>query len=125
VLGPVIPQKIEAFPPSFASPTGFIVYSHAGDDRRDCRDHVATLLGMKSFPASDPGPCRRQAIEPPADWSASANELWKSGIEPRGTIAERYLKARSLEMSDDIANSVVRRAGGAMSKAAWFSVPSC
>ena len=33
---------------SDSSPDGFVVYSHAGDDWRLCRDHVAAALGLPS-----------------------------------------------------------------------------
>src|SRR4051812_11164726 len=30
------------------APDGFIVHSHAGDDWRQCRDHVRSRLGMRT-----------------------------------------------------------------------------
>jgi len=35
---------------------GFIVHSHAGDDPRDCRDHVRSCLGLPAFAARQRGP---------------------------------------------------------------------
>jgi putative DNA primase/helicase len=97
--------------PSFASPTGFICHSHAGDRWQDCRDHVAALLGMggTQHRQASPAPSASPSTSPStSDRSATAIKLWKSGIEPRGTVAERYLQSRGLKLPDDIANSVVR-----------------
>ena len=33
---------------SAGSPDGFIVFSHAGDDFRTCKDYVAAQLGMSA-----------------------------------------------------------------------------
>jgi hypothetical protein len=40
--------------------------------------------------------------------NAFALQLWTSGVDPRGTPVERYLKSRRLELGDDIAGSVIR-----------------
>jgi hypothetical protein len=45
---------------------------------------------------------------PKFDRGAAAVNLWKSGVDPRGTLAERYLNSRGLELPDNIANRVVR-----------------
>jgi Toprim domain len=37
-----------------------------------------------------------------------AREIWRASIDPRGTIAKDYLVGRRLELSDDIANRVIR-----------------
>ena len=39
---------------------------------------------------------------------ARAQELWREGIEPRGTVAEQYLQARALDLPDDLAGNVLR-----------------
>ncbi|MFZ2158173.1 MAG: toprim domain-containing protein [Bradyrhizobium sp.] len=94
--------------PSLASPTGFVVHSHAGDRWQDCRDHVANLLGIRN----EPLPAARRAtippVERPANRSAGAVELWKAGLDPRGTVVDLYLQSRGLELPDEIARSVVR-----------------
>ena len=41
---------------SATAPDGFLVNSHAGDDWRDCRDHVKHALGMPTGIASPPRP---------------------------------------------------------------------
>ena len=37
-----------------------------------------------------------------------ARKIWGESVEPRGTIVERYLAGRGLDLSDDIANRVIR-----------------
>jgi putative DNA primase/helicase len=83
--------------PSAAAPDGFIVYSHAGDDWRDCRDLVMARLGH----------ARRQYKRPVIDRSAPAVALWDSAQDP-GSIIERYLSGRGLQLPDDVAGRVVR-----------------
>jgi len=34
--------------------------------------------------------------------------IWQQSVDPRGTIAEEYLRSRGLEIADDIAGSVIR-----------------
>ena len=37
-----------------------------------------------------------------------ARKIWGESVEPRGTIVERYLAGRELDLGDDIANRVIR-----------------
>jgi len=37
-----------------------------------------------------------------------AMELWKDAVDPRGTIIEKYLNWRELELPDDVAGTVIR-----------------
>jgi putative DNA primase/helicase len=146
---------------------GFVVFSHAGDDWRTCRDHVVARLGGvaytpkivraaeaikanpdksdraiaeeigaspttvgkartqvstsghldkrtgrdgKAYQASQPTkPAPRRGKDAArADYGAAAVNLWNAGIDPRGTLAERYLASRSLELADDVAGRVLR-----------------
>jgi hypothetical protein len=100
--------------PSAAAPDGFLVYSHADDDFRLCRDHVRKALGI-DFEA--PREKRRpNVIEPPAPTNAAhhdrtgpALDLWRASVDPRGTAAERYLeRERGLNLGDDIAGGALR-----------------
>jgi hypothetical protein len=59
-------------------------------------------------------------VEPEGDRSAAALALWKAGVDPRGTLAERYLASRSLELGDDIAGSVLRWHSGIGAMIALF-----
>jgi hypothetical protein len=36
-----------------AAPDGFLVYSHSGDDWRDCRDYVRERLGLPKWQPGD------------------------------------------------------------------------
>jgi hypothetical protein len=96
------------------APDGFLVFSHAGDDWRKCRDYVRQRLGL---PAWQPGDGRQRrvpdqyvakwdlsAIESemediPPPWTedelariAGAQRLWNESVDPRGTLAETYLR---------------------------------
>jgi putative DNA primase/helicase len=97
------------------APVGFIVHSLAGDDWRLCRDHVRARIGLPR--ERDPrqhGEAHRRSPErrPEGDDHemkiASALALWSEGIDPRGTLAERYLASRGLDLGDDIAGDVLR-----------------
>jgi putative DNA primase/helicase len=113
------------------APDGFLCCSHAGDDWRDCRDHVRQRLGLPDW---QPGDGRQRkvpsqhvpkwdlaAIESelrdiPPPWTeddlariGNARLLWDEGVDPHGTLAEKYLhEARSLELPDALANTVLR-----------------
>jgi putative DNA primase/helicase len=113
------------------SPDGFLVFSHAGDDWRDCRDHVRMKLGL---PAWQPGDGLQRVIPPQhaAKWDLAAIEtefaeiprpwsedelarieyarcIWDEGEDPRGTIVEKYLRdARKLDLPDELAGTVLR-----------------
>lgn len=113
------------------APDGFLVHSHAGDDWRKCRDHVRQRLGL---PAWRPGDEQNRSV--PHDdlrkWDAAlmqaaseavpreftedeqarianAVRLWNEGVDPRGTLAEKYLReTRKLDLPDDLAGTVLR-----------------
>lgn len=88
---------------SAAAPDGFLVFSHAGDDWRECRDNVLAHTGRK--PSARQVPARAQ---PRTDYGAAAANLWNAGVDPRETLVERYLASRGLELPDDVAGRVVR-----------------
>jgi putative DNA primase/helicase len=112
------------------APDGFVVYSHAGDDWRACRDYVRTKLGL---PAWQPGDNREQqrTIQPShidkwdfggVDAQADdrrrteddlirirrAQTLWDEASDPRGTAGEKYLGSRALVLPDELAGGVLR-----------------
>jgi putative DNA primase/helicase len=89
-------------------PDGLLIHSHAGDDWRDCRDYVSGKLGISNDPPQLRSPSSKSTERRQVDRSAGAIELWKSGLDPRGTIVERYLKSRGLELPDDVAERVVQ-----------------
>jgi hypothetical protein len=99
---------------SATAPEGFLAFSHAGDDFAECRDHVKRALGIERErgPAPRlPREIRWRAPEPrPQDDSGlnRALALWRASVDPHGTVAERYLRSRGLELKDDTAGNVLR-----------------
>lgn len=111
-----------------AAPSGFVVHSHAGDDPILCRDYVRQRLGLPSWqPGDEQGrivaPSHieqfdRGAIEQetgPRHLNEDdllrikrARQIWADAGDPRGSIAERYLNGRKLELTPDLANHVLR-----------------
>jgi putative DNA primase/helicase len=107
--------------PSRTDPEGFVCSSFAAaDDWRTCRDHVRARLNLPGFQ-----PSRRERTQPrceqsaqpvkPAapvkDNSASAVRIWRDAThpDPRGTLAERYLReSRGLDLPADLCGRVVR-----------------
>ena len=96
-------------------PDGFRVHSHAGDDWRDCRDHVKERLGIDRDAWRD----RDQEVKATrvkltfatlTDDSriAAAMRLWGQGVDPAGTPVETYLHSRRLELDSDVAGEVLR-----------------
>jgi putative DNA primase/helicase len=88
---------------------GFVCFSHTTDAWQDCRDHIRTRIGGRSTEYRETA--KRQATSQKAikDNATLARELWRDGVEPRGTLAERYLdEQRRLDLSDDVANRLVR-----------------
>jgi putative DNA primase/helicase len=86
------------------SPDGtFATNSFAGDDFRDCRDHVKAVLGL-----DDDRP--RQVVAPAIHSVSSGStrarvdmlrRLWDSCIPIAGTLGERYLASRGLSYEGD------------------------
>ncbi len=102
---------------SVQSPTGFITFSHAGDDFAFCRDYVAGKLGLPL----DDWRSRRQPLSRPAPASAAARHeddtaerinralgLWSEARDPRGTVVETYLRSRGLMLPDEVALQALR-----------------
>ncbi len=96
------------------APGGFVVYSHSGDDPILCRDYVRQRLGMETW---DPRSNANFSVPPlsvtvssdEASRKAFAQKIWQQSTDPTGTIVERYLsESRGLQLSAEIANSVVR-----------------
>lgn len=78
------------------APGGFRCHSFAGDDFKDCRDHVASLLGMPLFePARTRLPVHRDkpaAKEVKQDTADLAALLWRKAVPIKGTLGEEYLR---------------------------------
>lgn len=102
------------------SPDGFICFSHAGDDFRDCRDYIRSKLGLdpnswKASPKFEGNHKRATAARqwPPENrdkenGKAEALAIWRASVDPRGTLAERYLNSRGLELAEDLAGDPLR-----------------
>ena len=99
-----------------AAPDGFRVHSHAGDDWRVCREHVARELGLpadRRHPGGDPSPASmRVPVSRTRDVAVRRQRravwIWEGAGDPTGTVVERYLAGRGLALSDDIAGDVLR-----------------
>ena len=106
-----------------SAPLGFVVNSFASDPFDVCQRYVAERLGLDreawKYRRDHEGPQRakeahtrarerREDDEERKAKTASAVALWRASIDPRGTLVERYLNSRKLELGDDIANTVIR-----------------
>ena len=96
---------------SAQSPTGFIVFSHAGDDFRDARDYVAGKLGLGSDAWRTKGQGSPRPVQtftprdPDSDPDhaariARAVAIWNEAGEAHSTVVEHYLISRGLELPD-------------------------
>jgi len=112
-----------------AAPDGFLAFSHSGDDWRTCRDYVRTKLGL---PQWEPGDGRdrcvhpahikefdRKALDQEAEYRPRSEDdlvrieravrIWDEAQDPRGTLAEHYLRMhRKLDLANDVAHNVLR-----------------
>jgi putative DNA primase/helicase len=96
---------------SATAPDGWIAFSFAGDPWHLCKDHVRQCLGIRFEPRQQPSrPAPRPIAAPPLadDKTGPALALWRQGIDPRGTLVERYLSSRALDLGDDVAGEVLR-----------------
>jgi putative DNA primase/helicase len=98
------------------SPYGFICHSFADEDWRQCREYVCARLGLQrvSWKRDRPRPPLRviRPSVPPSEQNddrlRSAVDLWRSSVDPRGSLVERYLNTRRLDLDDDVAGKVLR-----------------
>jgi hypothetical protein len=106
------------------APEGFVVFSHCGDDWRDCRDHVLERLGLparqpscgRRRPSGIPAPPEQTESDIPLTFSEAelgrigwAQNIWNEAGDPRGTLAEIYLREhRKLDLPDELCNTVIR-----------------
>ena len=109
---------------------GFLVFSHSGDDWRTCRDYVRAKLGLPEWQPGD-APDRRVGTERTSRFDidavdreaaqkreftpeqrqriARAVAIWNQGVDPRGSLAERYLnETRLLELPHALAGNALR-----------------
>ena len=102
-----------------------LIHSFAGDPWQECRDYVRERLRIERQNAPRrPAEARRPA--PPLEDEgrekkiADALSLWAASVDPRGTIVERYLNSRALDIGEDIAGTVLRWHPGAGTLLALF-----
>ena len=65
-------------------------------------------LGLSGGAVTKRTPEPSRAADSPAAKIARARRRWSEGQDPRGTIVEKYLNGRGLELADDIAGHVIR-----------------
>lgn len=107
--------------PSPTAPLGFVVTSHANDDWRECRDYVASRLGIDtSRRPRELSPIERmqaKAMRAEAEKVEAARRerrkawalaIWVEAADPRGTIVQAYLASRGLDLPAEIASAVLR-----------------
>ncbi len=97
--GPGHSRKDRSLSVTFRPDGTFATKSFAGDDWRDCRDHVRTVLGL-----GDDRELRHVAAPLPTPISSGSSEaklraamrLWESAVPITGTLVEIYLASRGL-----------------------------
>ena len=82
------------FDPS--APDGFLAHSFAGDDWRECRDHVKALLGIGRDDYTPPAPrlAKVASVVTHDERRAAARRVWGQCRPLGGSIAEGYLRRR-------------------------------
>ncbi len=83
------------------TPEGFLAYSHAGDSFGECRDYVRTKLGLdpEGWKRPTEGAGRlREAVPDHTARIARAVAIWNEAGDAHGTVVERYLAGRGLEL---------------------------
>jgi putative DNA primase/helicase len=93
---------------------GPLLFCHAGCSTRDVIDELRGR-GLWEPPQpplrSIPRPTPPRPIARPDDEAArteAACRIWRQAHDPRGTLAETYLKSRGLQLDDDLAGRVLR-----------------
>ncbi len=100
--GPGHSRKDRSLSVTFHPDGTFATNSFAGDDFRDCRDHVKAVLGMSDDrPVSVSAPPVSISSGSSAARIAAMGRLWASCVPIRGTLGERYLESRGLSYDGD------------------------
>lgn len=86
--------------PDEKSPWGFWIYSFAGDDLRECQDHVSRLLGVERRSPKRAQPiCKVTLGHPDGNQPLGRRDLalglWDEARPPDDTIGATYLAKRS------------------------------
>lgn len=105
--GPGHSAKDRSLCVTFEADDSFVVHSHAGDDWRECRDHVRDRLNLEwQFTRNEPTTVLPDSTQD--DRIRFALDIWHQSSDPRGTVVERYLAGRGLDLDDAIAGNVLR-----------------
>ena len=93
-----------------SAPEGFRVHSFCGDHWTTCRDYVRASIGLPAWTPTREmrrvaNPAFRKALVNPTnvERTASAGALWRQAGAVHGTLGERYLNGRRLELDPDLA----------------------
>ena len=89
-------------------PNGFIVHSFSGDGFQECRDYVRTRLGLAAVGRIPNNRSKFRVLSDDRSRIERAREIWNSSLGPRGSLVEKYLRGRALQIPDDIACPVLR-----------------
>lgn len=82
---------------TFTTGGDFTVFSHAGDDWRECKDHVRQRLGLGDFtPAETRSPVVVTPTPEDRDRIERAGTLWREARRIEGTPAVAYLASRGV-----------------------------
>jgi|SRR5450631_673478 putative DNA primase/helicase len=89
-----------------------VVFSHAGDDWRTCKNYVFERLGLERGGGDCEQPHHHFEAAPDADKKKKTDvalKIWFDSIDPAGTIVEQYLRDhRGLSIADNLAGKVIR-----------------
>jgi putative DNA primase/helicase len=88
------------------APDGFIVHSHSGDDWRDCRDYVASRLGLQCARPSHRAGLSRQRDHSDANRNEFALAIWSEAKPIEGTLAQKYLTLRGILPSESLSHVI-------------------
>ena len=89
---------------------------------------VERLTGGAWRPSERKRPIPTSDSGGPAREISKARQRWSEGVDPRGTIVEKYLLGRGLELSDDIASELLGFTVIVLGKATtapWSTSRSC
>jgi putative DNA primase/helicase len=82
-----------------ADPLGFKANSFAGDDWQNCRDYIAAALGLTRRATGEISRLKKTTGNESRP-SEFPRQLWSEAVNARGTLAEKYLTSRQLELPD-------------------------
>jgi putative DNA primase/helicase len=112
------------------APDGFVLHSFADDDWKTCRDFVRWKLNLPDWQPGDGREAQRTIPRSHIEkWDFSvmdgealdqrrteddlvrierAKKIWNEALDPRGTAAEKFLRARALDLQNRFAGDVLR-----------------